>query len=60
MPPLKPIPVPILNIAESDFLDRTERLLGKDTKWEAHVAQQIPLPRSSSPYPENRPGSLEH
>ena len=28
-------------------------------KWEAHMAQQIPLPRSSSPYPVDRPGSLE-
>ena len=49
MPPLQPVPMPILNIAESDFLDRTENLLGKEMKWEAHVAQQIPLPKSSSP-----------
>ena len=28
-------------------------------KWEAHMAQQIPLPRSSSPCPENRPGAME-
>ena len=39
MPPLEPVPMPILNIAESDVLDRTENLLGKDTKWKAHVAQ---------------------
>ena len=50
--------MPVLNIKESDFLDRTKKLLEKDMKWEAHVAQQIPLPRSSSPCPENRPGSL--
>ena len=50
--------MPVLNI-EDDFLDRTEKLLEKDTKWEAHVAQQIPLPRSSSPYPNDKPGSLE-
>ena len=59
MPPLEPVPMPILNIVESDSLDRTENLLGKDTKWEAHIAQQIPLPRSSSPCPVDRPGSLE-
>ena len=60
MPPLEPIPMPVLNIEESDFLGRTEKLLEKDNKWEASVAQQIPLPRSSSPYPDiNQPGSLE-
>ena len=59
MPPLEPAPMPILNIAESDFLDRTENLLRKDVKWEAHMAQQVPLPRSSSPYPVNKFGSLE-
>ena len=59
MPPLEPVTIPILNFAESDFLDRTESLLGKETKWEAHVAQQVPLPRSGSPYPVDRPGSLE-
>ena len=35
-------------------------MLGKETKWEAHVTQKIPLPRSSSPYPDDRPGALEH
>ena len=59
MPPLESVPMPVLYIAESDFLDRTKKLLGKDTKWEAHMDQQIPLPRSSSPYPENRPGAME-
>ena len=59
MLPLEPVPMPILNIAESNFLDQTENFLGKNTKWEAHVAQQIPLPRSSSPRPLNKPGLLE-
>ena len=59
-PPFEPAPMPILNIEESDFLDRTEKLLGKDNKWEVHVGQQVPLPRSSSPYPNgNQPSSLE-
>ena len=58
MSPLQPVPMPILNITESDFLDRTENLLGKEMKWEAQMAQQIPLPRSSSPYPVDKPGSL--
>ena len=59
MPPLEPVPMPILNITESGFLDRTESLSGNDMKWEALVAQQIPLPRSSSPYPVDKPESLE-
>ena len=48
-----------LNIMEDEFCDRTENLLGKETKWEAHVVQQIPLPRSISPYPDDRPGALD-
>ena len=28
-------------------------------KWESHMAHQIPLPRSSSLCPENRPGAME-
>ena len=59
MPPLEPIPMPVLNIEESNFLDRAEKLLDKDVNWEAHMAQQVPLPRSSSPCPENRPGAME-
>ena len=52
--------MPMLNIEESNFLDRTKKLLGKDNKWEAHVAQQVPLPRSSSPCPNNnQTSSLE-
>ena len=48
-----------LNIMEDEFHDRIENLLGHETNWEAHVAQQIPLPRSSSPYPDDRLGALE-
>ena len=48
----------VLNIKESNLLDGTKKLLGKDNKWEAYVAQQIPLLRSSSPYPNgDQPGS---
>ena len=60
MPPLESAPMPMLSIEESDFLDGTEKLLEKDNKWEAHVAQQVPLPRTSSPCPSNnQTGSLE-
>ena len=60
MPPLESVPMPTLNIEESDFLDRTEKLLRKDKQWKAHVALQVLLPRSSSPYPkDNQPSSLE-
>ena len=60
MSPLESAPMPMLNIEEADFLDWTEKLLGKDNRWEAHVAQQVPLPRTSSPCPSNsQTGSLE-
>ena len=59
MLPLEPIPMPVLNIKKSNFLDRTDILLEKDIKWEAHMVQQIPLPRSSSLCPENKPGAME-
>ena len=60
MPPLESAPMPMLNIEESDYIDRTEKLLGRDHKWETHVAQQVPLPRTSSPCPSNnQPDSLE-
>ena len=50
----------MLNIEEADFLDQTEKLLGEDNRWEAYVAQLIPLPRTSSPCPSNsQRGSLE-
>ena len=45
---------------ERDFLDQTENLLGTDNRWEAHIAQQVPLPITSFPYPSNnQSGSLE-
>ena len=52
-------PPPTIVISEEEFLDRTDKVLAKDAKWEAHVGQQIPLPRSSSPYLDDRPGALE-
>ena len=57
--PNEPMNTPMLVISEEDFMDRTDKVLGKDAKMEAHVAQQIPLPRSSSPYPDDRPSTLE-
>ena len=59
IPPLEPFPMSVLNIKESDFLDRTEKLLEKDMKWEVYLALQIPLPRSSSPCLENKPGAMK-
>ena len=38
-----------LNITEDKFHNRTENLLGHESNWEIHVAQQIPLPRSAHP-----------
>ena len=32
IPPLEPIPIPVLNIEEVDFLNRMDRLLGNDYK----------------------------
>ena len=58
-PPLEPMNISMLVISQEDSMDRTDKVLGKDAKREAHVAQQIPLPRSSSPYPDNRPGIHE-
>ena len=44
--------LPILETASlANFLNRTDKLLGKYHKWETHVAQQVPLPRTSSPCP---------
>ena len=60
LPPLESVTIPTFKITEEEFLERTEKLLGKeDSKWEAHVAQQIPLPRASSPYPDDRQETLE-
>ena len=37
-----------------------DRLLGKDHTWKTHVAQQVPLPRTSSPCPSiSQPRSME-
>ena len=53
-------PIAIFNVEEKDFLDKTEKLIGTDNDLEAHVAKQIPLPRTSSPSPNNKQlGSLE-
>ena len=50
----------MLNIEEADFLEWTEKLFRKDNSWEAHVAQQVPLSRRSSPFPSNsQTGSSE-
>ena len=38
MSPLEPVPMPVFNIEEKDFLDRTEKLIGTDNNSEAHVA----------------------
>ena len=51
IPPLEPVPIPLLNIEEANFLNRTDKLLGRDHKWETLVVQQVPLPRTSSPAP---------
>ena len=60
MPTLESGPMPMSNIEEANFIDWTEKLLGKDNRWEDHVAQQVPLPRTSCPYPSNSlTGSLE-
>ena len=60
LPPLEPVPMPLLNIEEANFLERTDKLLERDHKWETHVVQQVPLPRTSFPCPSNsQTGSLE-
>ena len=54
MPPLESSHMPVLNIEDKDdFLDQTEKLLWTDNRWEVHVAQHVPLPRTSSPCPSN-------
>ena len=60
MPPLESIIMPIFNTGEQEFLYRTEKLLDTRNTWESHVAQQILLPRTSSPtHTDKQPGSLE-
>ena len=59
-PPLEPVPVSVFNAGEREFLNKMEKLLGTGDNWEAHVAQQILLPRTSSPTHTNKQlGSLE-
>ena len=48
-----------LNITEDKFDDRTKNLLGHESDLEVHVAQQMPVPRSSSPYPNDSHAALE-
>ena len=60
MPPLESVQIPVLNVEEKDFLDQTEKLLETDNRWGAHVAQQVPIARTSSPCPSNyQLGSLQ-
>ena len=49
MPPLESVPMSVFNAGEREFLYKMEKLLGTGDNWESHVAQQIPLPRTSSP-----------
>ena len=57
--PNEPMNTLTLVMSKEDFMDRTNKVLGKNAKWEAHVANQIPLPRSSSPYPNDRLNPFE-
>ena len=60
MPLLESITMPIFNTGEWKFLNRTEKLLDTRNTWESHVAQQILLPRMSSPtHTDKQLGSLE-
>ena len=54
MPPLEPALMSIFNAEEREFLNKMEKLLGTGNNWEAHVTQQIPLPRTSSPAHSNK------
>ena len=44
MPELEPIMT-----LEGKMFRQIDKLLKRDNKWEAHVAKQIPLPKTSSP-----------
>ena len=48
-----------LNITEDELSDRLESFLGVESDSEAHVAWQIPLPRSTSPNPDDSHEALE-
>ena len=50
MQPLESVAMPVFNTGEWEFLNRTEKLLDTENNWESHVAQQILLPRTSSPH----------
>ena len=55
MPELEPIPM-----LEGKTLEQIEKLMKKDNKWEAHVAKQILLPKTSSPNTDiDLTGSME-
>ena len=54
MPPLQPVSMSIFNAEEREYLNRMEKWLGTGNNWEAHVAQQILLPRTSSPTHTNK------
>ena len=54
MPPLEPVPMSVFNAREREFLNKMKQLLGTGDNWEAHVAQQILLPRTSSPMHTNK------
>ena len=50
----------IFNAGKQEFLNKMEKILGTGDNWESHVAQQIPLPRTSSPtHTDKQPESLE-
>ena len=60
MPPLEPVPMSVFNAGERKFLNKMEKILGTGDNWERHVAQQIPLPWTSSlTHTHKQPGSLE-
>ena len=60
MPPLEPVPMSVFNAREREFLNMMEKSLGTGDNWEAYMAQQILLPRTSSPTHTNKQlGSLE-
>ena len=51
IPQLENAQIPVLNVEERDFLNQTEKLLGTDYRWEAHIAQQVPLTMHKLPLP---------
>ena len=49
MPPLEPVPMSVFIAGERECLSKMEKLLGTGANWEAHMTQQILLPRTSPP-----------